>query len=382
MKVAFIQPRFEGARFSEHTLPLEVAKDLAAYETLVVELAKHLYLQSHPERQRVPKGFAADFHLHLERVDEGSARTMLCLVAAGLFPPGSDGGSDFARARDLITECVAATDGQLPPAFPRELLVHFNQVGRSLRDDERMELPGAGNLVGNLTPERRKRLVLAADSVYERAVVLKGTIGEADWEESTFRLRLADGDTAVIPMPKDFHARAREYGGRLRHQVTIEGVGAYDSWDKLRKMVSVESVEIQPNYQLSARFESLSTLANGWLEGEGLAPDKVKLSEVAENLIEHYPEELPLPAIAPTPEGNLLLEWDAPGDPSVDLQLDSLRAFFHALPPSGAEIERTFSLSSGDEWQALYAFLCRTLERAPHEPRDGTSSAGPPGLHS
>jgi S-methylmethionine-dependent homocysteine/selenocysteine methylase len=72
MKTEFIQPRFDGARFAEHTLPLEVAKDLAAYETLVVELAKHLYLQDHPGRQRVPKGFDADFHLHLEKVDDGT----------------------------------------------------------------------------------------------------------------------------------------------------------------------------------------------------------------------------------------------------------------------------------------------------------------------
>lgn len=51
MKAQFLQPRFDGARFTGHPLPLEVARDLAACKTLVVELAKHLYIQDHPERR-------------------------------------------------------------------------------------------------------------------------------------------------------------------------------------------------------------------------------------------------------------------------------------------------------------------------------------------
>ena len=44
MKTEFLKPRFTGARFDEHTLPVDVARDLAAYEELVIELAKHLWL--------------------------------------------------------------------------------------------------------------------------------------------------------------------------------------------------------------------------------------------------------------------------------------------------------------------------------------------------
>lgn len=83
MKTTFLQPRFDGARFAEHTLPVEVARDLAAYETLVVELAKHLYLHDHPERQRVIRGFSAEFNLHIERVEDGSTKPVLVLGFAG-----------------------------------------------------------------------------------------------------------------------------------------------------------------------------------------------------------------------------------------------------------------------------------------------------------
>jgi hypothetical protein len=365
MKSEFLQPRFEGPRFSEHTLPLEVARDLAAYETLVVELAKHLYIQEHPERQRVPKGFAADFHLHLERVDDGSARPLLSIVTAGALALGAGANIYFERARELISACVAAPEGQLPPEFPRELLVHFNQVGRSLRADESVELPRPGGAIAVLTPDRRKHLVLAAEKVYEREIELSGTIGEADWEKSTFRLRLADESHAVVPMPESFHAQARKFGGRERYQVTVKGIATYDSWDKLQKVISVDSLEIQPDYQLAARFDALLALADGWLDGRGIAPDKTKLAAIAEKMVGQYPDQLPLPAIAPTPEGNLLLEWDAPGDPSVDLHLDSMRAAFHAFQPGDAETEHEIPLTTAASWGEFFSYQNERLRQRP-----------------
>ena len=97
--------------------------------------------------------------------------------------------------------------------------------------------------------------------VNEREIELSGTIGEADWEKSTFRLRLADESHAVVPMPESFHALARKFGGRERYQVTVKGIATYDSWDKLQKVISVDSLEIQPDYQLAARFDALLALA-------------------------------------------------------------------------------------------------------------------------
>ena len=129
MKTEFLKPRFAGPRSDQHTLPVEVARDLAAYEELVIEVAKHLYSQSHEGRQRVPKGFEKEFSLHLERVDDGSAKPLLSWVAAaGLLLPGGGHGPFFEQARDVIAECVqaAAEDQPLPAAFPKHLLDYFH----------------------------------------------------------------------------------------------------------------------------------------------------------------------------------------------------------------------------------------------------------------
>jgi hypothetical protein len=358
MKTDFSQPKFTGARFDDHTLPVDVARDLAAYESLIVDLAKHLYRTDHPDRQRIPKGFASNFHLDISRIDEGSAKPMLVLVLSGALALVGGERDYFDQARDLVAECIAAPEDALPEKFPKELLAHFNQLGRSLREGESLELPrqSAGSAV--LTPDKRKKLVLAADQVYEKEVDLLGSIAEVDWEKSSFRLRLVDGSQVHnVPMPDFFHNKAREYGGKPRHQVALKGVAAYDSWDRLQKLVSVESLEVVKNWAIATRMDELAQMRAGWFEGEGVAPDPDKLAIVADKLVADYPERLMLPSIVPTQDGNLLLEWTADGSPSLDILLGSLQASFHAFGPDGHDIERDFNLESATEWQSLFGFL-------------------------
>jgi len=363
MKIEFSQPRFTGARFDDHTLPVEVARDLAAYEALVIDLAKHLYMQDHPERVRVPKGFATNFHLDIERIEQGSTKPLLALVMSGALALTGGEQNYFSYARDLISECVAASGGTLPAKFPKELLAHFNQFGRSLRDGETLDLslPTVANAI--LTPENRKKLVLAADEEYEREVDLQGFIGEVDWERSTFRLRLADETQVIAPMSTIFRADIRTFGGRPRHIVIAKGVATFDAWDRIKKVVSVESLEIARNHHLSTRFDELAQLQSGWYEGSGLAPDSDQLSSVAERFVSDYPDELALPAIIPTQDGNLLFEWDLFGVPSLDMRLCDSHASYHAFDESGSDIEHDFSLINDLEWRGLFDFLGKNLRK-------------------
>jgi hypothetical protein len=82
-------------------------------------------------------------------------------------------------------------------------------------------------------------------------------------------------------------------------------------------------------------------------------------------MVGHYPAQLPLPAIVPTPEGNLLFEWDAPGDPSVDLRLDSMRATFHSFQAGETEIEREIPLTTDAAWSQFFALLNERLQQRP-----------------
>lgn len=364
MKIEFLQPKFEGTRFDAHTLPLEVARDLAVYEELVTELAKRLFMNEHPNRLRVPKGFGSDFQLHLERVDEGSAQPLISLVAAGMLALGAGDQPYFERARDLVNECIRARENQLPTDFPKDLLGHFNRFGRSLKDGESVDM-GAGGIPAVLTPAKRKALVLAADQVYERDIELSGTIEEADFKAMTFRMRLLDGSKATVPIPEHFAEKARALNGRPRHLVTMAGVGNYDSWDKIQKVVSVESLSTQMNYEIANRLEEISLLEDGWFDSSGKAPAPSALERSAANLIAHFPERLALPAIVPTPQGDLLLEWQSAGNPSVDLLLEDLTAEYHAFDQEGGDVEKEFPLGSEVEWKAFFEFLSHSITPNP-----------------
>jgi hypothetical protein len=361
MKIDFSQPRFTGARFDEHTLPVDVARDLAAYEALIIELAKHLYRKDNPDRQRVPRGFAADFRLDIARIDPGSA--MPALVLAGAL--GLSGGERdyFERARDLIAECVAASESALPKDFPKELLGYFNQLGRSLREGEALELPRHGRIdAARLTPEKRKRLVLAEDQFYERETSLTGYIEEVDFGNATFRLRLADKGQVTTPMPESFHNIARYYAGHPRHLVSITGIGAYDSADHLQKIVSVASLETYRNHAIWAKLDEISLLDDGWFEGGGQGPDIQSLAYVSQQMVKSYPEKLSLPQIFPTQDGNLLLEWAAAGEPSLDICLANMQASFHAFDSTGNDLEQDFVLTDDDGWQSLFVFLDKNIK--------------------
>ena len=356
----FVQLIFTGPRFESHTLPLDVSRDLAAYEALLIDLAKYLFLKDNPERQRVPKGFS-DVHLAIVNIEEGSVRPILALVSVAVAAAQLslfDEGEYFLRARDLIAECVAAPESTLPERFPKELLSYFNQFGRSLRDGETLELARQNNeQKAVLNSEKRKKLVLAANTVYEREVKLNGFIGEADWEKGTFRLRLDDGSQINIPMSKSFFDKIRQSGGRNRDYVFVEGIAAYDSWERLQKVLSVEFIEVVKNYPLAIQFDELAQLKAGWYEGQGNAPDMDKLEIIAQKLTNSYPEHLPLPNIVPTQDGNLLMEWDSEGDPSIDIYLDEMRASFHAFGPNDEDIESDFSLNTNEDYESLFTFL-------------------------
>jgi len=363
MSLSFVRPSFKGARFDNHTLPVDVASDLAAYEKLLIDLAKHLFLLDNPERQRVPNGFS-DVHLAIENINKGSANPVLTLSHNANYTNNQlsfleIGFSDYYnQARDLISECIDSADSVLPEKFPKELLLHFNQLGRSLKEGESFELPlKRTGQIAVLNPKKRKSLVLAANLLYEREVELRGYIGEADWEKSSFRLRLSDGYQTNVPMQESFHNMIRQSGGRTRDCVIVKGIALHDSWDRLQKVIYINNIEVIKNYNLTIRFDEISQYQNGWFDGLGVAPDANILKTVAYEITESYPDYLLLPNIILTQEGNLLLEWNINGEPSVDIILNDHIACYHSFGSNGEDIEKDFSLNTKEDYLLMYSFL-------------------------
>ena len=115
---------------------------------------------------------------------------------------------------------------------------------------------------------------------------------------------------------------------------------------------------------LRSRFgqiEALGSLEDGWLGGSSKAPDKLALGWVRDQLDATFPEDLPLPSVAPTPEGGLFMEWvRSPVRVSVEILLPDHQAECQAVNlESGDVCEAEGDLDQPDSWPALYAFVRR-----------------------
>ena len=111
------------------------------------------------------------------------------------------------------------------------------------------------------------------------------------------------------------------------------------------------------NNSLALQFDELMQLQDNWFEGGGFAPDKNKLTFIAKKVIKSYPTFIALPQIAPTQDGNLLLEWDVEGHPSIDINLNDMSAYYHTFGIEGEEMEMSLPLITESDFDAFFVFL-------------------------
>ena len=323
----FLAAHLEGGRFEQHTIPLDLLRDLSAIGDLVIEAAKWRYLQDHAGRTRVPKGFADSVYLSLSEIVPGSAVARIDLVVSSdeLFGRAERW---YELARDSILDAITAADQCMPVLkhLPDALLSYFNRIGRGLRDHEALVLGDRdGVRHARLTQQVRKKLVFATDQArqYTETVTLRGLVPEADQERQTFQMQLPDGQRVAAdldPAHEDIVLRAfNHYRGRMK--IAIEGIGVVDKSGRLQRLESVDHVAELDPLDIAARIDELRLLTNGWLDGRGSVPERGELDWV-QNLFEgNFPDHLQLPHLYPTPEGGIQAEWTI-GTTEITLEID------------------------------------------------------------
>jgi len=323
----FVKPVMRGKRFEEHSIPLDVLPELPAYQEFVLELAKSLFLSDNPSRQRVPKGFSERLELRLGQIRDNCATPVLerKKVQSELVELPDE----FDRARDLINESIEAIARKqpLPDAFPRELLPHFNKLGRYLRDDESIEFVPPGESSGAMYDVRtRKSLVALTKEDYRQTVTIDGTVRASDVDNGRFVLERDDGARIRVSLSR---WQEREILDALRfyrsRSVKVTGIGVFSPNDELKQVEQLQKLEVEgKGPDVEARLAELSKLPSGWLEEDEAAPPASSLLQTLREgiplVVEH--ENLPNPYIYPTIEGGLRLEWDF-GDWEVEAEFDT-----------------------------------------------------------
>jgi hypothetical protein len=370
----FLKPRLTGPRFEGGAIPLEVLADFSVLAEMVVEVAKWKFFTANPDRKQVSRGFANDISLKLTGIESGSAVPVISLFVAGavLFP-NSAAQPYFEQARQAIVEAVGAAEQNrsITPHLPERLLGYFDRFGRNLMEGEAIELTGEpGRAPVRLTKETRRRLIRAsAAEEFTEETAVHGLVPEFDQRSKTFQLARPDGTIlGRIPVESQHYdtVLAAFTGFRERLRVRVAGVGRFDLNNRLQAIEKVEHVTLLDPLDVGVRIDELKALKAGWLDGKGAGLDRAGLDWLEAAFTKHYPVDLPLPYLFPTPEGHVLAEWSLkPWSPSLEVRMDGRRGEWHALSvDTDVEEANDLDLTNPADW-AWLAGRIDTLSRTP-----------------
>ena len=367
----FLKPHLKGERFKGGAIPLEFLTDLSALGEMVIEVAKWCYLEKNPERQRAPKRFSSSISLKLVGVEKSSAIPVIDLETTSpqredspQFPGmPTEYESYLIAARDQIVDAIAAAakDDLLSVALPSKYLSFFDRVGRRLHDGESIEFRGSGvNGNGNvqLTKESRRKLVLASQmKEVTEEVIVRGAISEADQGRMTFELQLPSGqkiDAAIHPQHLDVVLEVfNDY--RNGAKALVRGIGRYDRNYRLERIDTIDDIVPLDPLDVPFRLLELKGLRDGWLDGEGTAPNADFLEWLVERFGHPVFDELPLPHVYPTFSGGVRAEWSLHSrECSLSIDPVGRAGNWHALDMNtDKEDEDTYRLADDSEMDRL-----------------------------
>jgi hypothetical protein len=102
--------------------------------------------------------------------------------------------------------------------------------------------------------------------------------------------------------------------------------------DTPSKTPGIERTTLLDPLDVPARLEELKALRNGWLNGQGIAPDPSGLDWLALEIKTKYPEALLPPYVYPVAGGGVRLEWSiTPHEVSLEIDLGQKSGEWHAL---------------------------------------------------
>ncbi len=363
-KEPFVRLRLVGARYDDHSVPLEFLRDIAVLEEMIVEVAKFMFLRDNPDRQRSPRGFTKDIRLALATISPGSTALEILLVSEPptLLPTTNQ--AYFGKARDLIISAIDAAEHEdpLPQELPETTLSYFDKVGRSLKDGEAIEFDSPDHkTTATLNREIRRRLVLASSKVKEltEEIAIRGTVPEADQDDMTFEILLADRHKVQAPAsPQHLDTILRAFNGYVDGMhVLFQGIGRFSRNEQLVGFDSIEHLSILDALDVGVQIDELRLLEDGWLDGEGLAPPSDGLDWLYSAFDRHYPDEVPLPHLYPTEGGGVQAEWSlGPNEVTFDIDLATHVGEWHVLDTeSDVDSQRTLNCDNNDDWTWLVA---------------------------
>lgn len=358
----FLQIRLQGGRFKDAELPFFMLGDLAPLQDMIVDIAK-LRFKEKEDRQRSPFGFGQTY-LKLVGLQGGSTVVVLGIgttrtILDGVPVPNQEyfeaALNDVIDVMQMAERGVGHLDGHMPPQY----MTYFNRIGRSLLDNEVMEMT-ASQRKARLTRQSREVLVRHSGGKIMRDKTFRGTIPAVNLDKMEFRLKPIHGraiDCPFLDQHRNTVLEALTSYKRDRDdtmmRVRVQATGTYDKQDRLQIVEPVRSVDLLDQLDVSARLDEFRSLRDGWLEDGADAPDHVGLDWLSDVFERYYPDDLKLPRTYPTADGGISLEWSLgirEIDIEVNLETHAGEWYVFNKNAEQGEEEKTLELDKSADW--------------------------------
>lgn len=245
--------KFNGARFEDHGLDLDVLQELIAYKALLIETAKALWRAKNPNRQRLKKNFEDSVRLKFYGLQPGSVAVPIEREydVADSTLPFSHQPDELDEAAGLIDEAIraGADDRMLPQEFPKTVIPLFENLGKALKEDESIEFfppreRGGSKAVYSLVV--RRRLLARMVDEYSDRVKVVGEVRRASIDGNRFAVRQDDGVTIEGKFQSEQEAQITEaLHEHSSCRVEVRGKGTFGADGVLKRIDEVDSLAVR-----------------------------------------------------------------------------------------------------------------------------------------
>jgi hypothetical protein len=244
-KVAVL--RFEGQRFGDHGLDVDVLPEVITYKRILQETAKEIWRRRNPGRQRLPKNFDAQTSLKFFEVQPGSAAVPLYREMAPAQLSLLEHEIDEAACvlEDAIA-CAHAASKIAPDNLPRSVIPLFDQFGQMLMPDESIVISSKVGSLGARYDETAKWSIrLWSTEDYSDNVDLVGEVRGTELDGQKFVLRLENGHKISGRFHPDQEPLILEaLSGHLSRRLRVIGVGQFGDDGNLEQIVQVSEAKL------------------------------------------------------------------------------------------------------------------------------------------
>lgn len=308
----------EGDRFKTKSVPVEFLQELSIIQELIFEIAKDIYRNDHTTKRRLPNHFLDGISFRLVDIRKGSSIMDLELDTSEIqtLELNNDTYAYLEKAKALLISDVEKIDVDNHESILSnpKIANYFTRIGKHLRPNEIMFLNRSGRKkLGKLTDEIRNKIINKPfHGLTINTFEVYAEVTSIDKKNRTFTI---DTSKHLINASLDLieiNLLMKSLGdSESVTQIFIKGTGRYDVRGRLQIIDSVDSAVLIDPFDFRSRIDELVLIEDGWLEGEGKAPDSTSLLKFLHLYEQFVPKTFIKPAIFPRPDGNIQFEWSS-----------------------------------------------------------------------